>query len=138
MGAEHVIDYTREDFAKLGVRYDVILDTAGNRKLSTLRQALAPNGRLVVVGGEGGKGKLLGGFARGTIQAPILSMFSGQTMKGFVATENAADLVVLKELIEAGKVRPLIDRTFSLVDVPEAMRYLREGRGRQGKIVITV
>ena len=138
IGAEHVIDYTREDFAELGVRYDVILDTAGNRKLSVLRQALGPKGTLVVVGGEGGKGKFLGGFARGTLRAPVLSLFSSQTMKGFVAKENAADLVVLKDLIEAGKVKPLIDRTFSLVDVPQAMRYLREGSGRKGKIVISV
>ena len=138
IGAERVIDYTREDFAELGVRYDVILDTAGNRKLSILRQALGPKGRLVIVGGEGGKGRFLGGFARGTLRAPVLSLFSSQTMKGFVAKENAADLVVLKDLIEAGKVRPLIDRTFSLVDVPQAMRYLREGSGRKGKIVITV
>jgi NADPH:quinone reductase-like Zn-dependent oxidoreductase len=138
IGAERVIDYTREDFAELGVRYDVILDTAGNRKLSILRQALGPKGRLVIVGGEGGRGKFLGGFARGTLRAPVLSMFSSQTMKGFVAKENAADLVVLKDLIEAGKVGPLIDRTFSLVDVPQAMRYLREGSGRKGKIVITV
>jgi len=65
-------------------------------------------------------------------------MFTGQNLKGFVATENAADLVVLKDLIEAGKVRPLIDRAFSLADVPEAMRYLREGSGRKGKIVINV
>jgi NADPH:quinone reductase-like Zn-dependent oxidoreductase len=138
IGAEHVIDYTREDFAELGVRYDVILDTAGNRNLSILRQALAPKGRLVIVGGEGGKGKLLSGFARGTLRAPLLSMFSGQTMKGFVAKENAADLVALKDLIEARKVKPLIDRTFSLVDVPQAMRYLREGSGRKGKIVISL
>jgi NADPH:quinone reductase-like Zn-dependent oxidoreductase len=138
IGAERVIDYTREDFAELGDRYDVILDTAGNRKVSVLRQALGPKGRLVIVGGEGGRGKLLGGFARGMLRAPMLSLFSSQTMKGFVAKENAADLVVLKDLIEAGKVRPLIDRTFSLVDVPQAMRYLREGSGRKGKIVITV
>ena len=72
------------------------------------------------------------------VRAPVLSLFTGQTMKGFVATENAADLVVLKDLIEAGKVTPLIDRSFSLGDVPEAMRYLREGRSRKGKIVITV
>ena len=138
IGADNIVDYTREDFAELGVRHDVILDTAGNRKLSVLRRALAPSGRLVVVGGEGGKGKLLGGFGRGTLRAPILSAFTDQTIKGFVTKENAADLVALKDLIEAGKVGPLIDRTFSLADVPEAMRYLREGKGRKGKIVITV
>lgn len=138
LGADSVIDYTRDDFSERGVRYDVIVDTAGNGKLSVLRKALAPKGMLVIVGGEGGKGKFLGGFGRGTIRAPILSSVSSQTMKGFVAKENAADLVVLKDLIEAGKVRPLIDRAFSLVEVPQAMRYLREGSGRKGKIVITV
>ena len=138
IGADGVIDYTREDFAELDARCDVILDTAGNRHLSVLRRALTPSGTLIIVGGEGGKGKLLGGFGRGTLRAPILSSFSRQTLKGFVAKENAADLVVLKDLIEAGKVRPLVDREFSLSDVPEAMRYLREGRGRKGKIVITV
>jgi NADPH:quinone reductase-like Zn-dependent oxidoreductase len=138
LGADGVIDYTREDFAELDARYDVVLDTAGNRNLSVLRRALAPSGTLVIVGGEGGKGKFLGGFGRGTLRAPILSSFSRQTLKGFVAKQNAADLAVLKDLIEAGKVRPLIDREFSLADVPDAMRYLREGRGRKGKIVITV
>jgi NADPH:quinone reductase-like Zn-dependent oxidoreductase len=138
LGADAIVDYTREDFTRSGVRYDVILDTAGNRKLSEMRPALAPRGTLVIVGGEGGKGKLLSGFDRGTVRAPVLSLMTSQKMKGFVATENAADLVVLKDLIEAGKVTPLIDRSFALGDVPEAMRYLREGRARKGKIVITV
>jgi NADPH:quinone reductase-like Zn-dependent oxidoreductase len=138
IGADVVIDYTREDFAGSGTRYDVILDTGGNRKLSDLRRGLAPRGRLVIVGGEGGKGKLLGGFTRGTVRAPLVSMFTSQTMKGFVAKENAGDLVALKDLIEAGKVTPLIDRTFSLEEVPEAMTYLLEGRGRKGKIVISI
>jgi NADPH:quinone reductase-like Zn-dependent oxidoreductase len=115
----------------------VILDTGGNRPLSVLRRALASRGALVIVGGEGGKGKLLGGFTRGTVRAPLVSMFTSQKMKGFVAKENAGDLVALKDLIEAGKVSPLIDRTFSLEEVPEAMTYLLKGRGRKGKIVIT-
>jgi NADPH:quinone reductase-like Zn-dependent oxidoreductase len=138
IGADAVIDYTREDFAGSGGRYDVILDTGGNRKLSVLRRALTPRGTLVIVGGEGGKGRFLSGFTRGTVQAPLLSLFTSQKMKGFVAKENAGDLVALKDLIEAGKVTPLIDRTFSLDDVPEAMRYLLEGRGRKGKIAITI
>src|SRR5689334_20455405 len=138
IGADAVIDYTREDFAESGTRFDVILDTGGNRPLSVLRRALAPRGTLVIVGGEGGKGKLLGGFTRGTVRAPLVSMFSSQTMKGFVAKENAGDLMVLKDLIEAGKVTPLVDRTFSLEQVPEAMTYLLEGHGRKGKIVIAV
>jgi NADPH:quinone reductase-like Zn-dependent oxidoreductase len=138
MGADAVIDYTREDFTASGTRYDVILDTAGNRKLSVLRRGLAPRGTLVIVGGEGGKGRFLGGFTRGTVEAPMVSLLTSQKMKGFVAKENARDLVALKDLIEAGKVSPLIDRTFSLGDVPEAMRYLLEGRGRKGKIVIAI
>ena len=138
IGADAVIDYTREDFAESGGRYDVILDTGGNRELSVLRRALAPRGTLVIVGGERGKGRFLGGFTRGTVQAPLLSLFTSQKMKGFVAKENARDLVALKDFIEAGKVTPLIDRTFSLGDVPEGMRYLLEGRGRKGKIVITI
>lgn len=138
IGADAVIDYTHEDFAESDVRYDVILDTGGNRKLSVLRRALTPRGTLVIVGGEGGKGRFLAGFGRGTIRAPVLSLVSSQKMKGFVARENAADLVVLRDLIEAEKVTPLIDRSFSLGDVPEAMRYLREGRARKGKIVITI
>jgi NADPH:quinone reductase-like Zn-dependent oxidoreductase len=138
IGADVVIDYTREDFAESEARHDVILDTGGNRRLSVLRRALTSRGTLVVVGGEGGKGRFLGGFGRGTLRAPVLSLVTSQTMKGFVAKENEADLVVLKELIEAGKVMPLIDRSFSLGDVPEAMRYLLEGRARKGKIVITV
>jgi NADPH:quinone reductase-like Zn-dependent oxidoreductase len=138
IGADAVIDYTRDDFTELGVRYDVILDTGGNRTLSAMRHALAPRGTLVIVGGEGGKGKILGGFGRGTFRAPMLSLFTGQKMKGFVTKENAADLVILKDLIEAGKVTPLFDRSFSLGDVPDAMRYLVEGRSRRGKIVITI
>src|SRR4051794_35773497 len=138
IGADAVIDYTREDFVESGTRYDVILDTGGNRKLSALRRGLAPRGTLVIVGGEGGKGRLLGGFTRGTVRAPLVSLFTSQKMKGFVAKENAGDLMTLKDLIEAGKVKPLVDRTFPLEDVPEAMRYLLEGRGRKGKIVIAV
>jgi NADPH:quinone reductase-like Zn-dependent oxidoreductase len=138
IGADAVIDYTREDFAESDARYDLILDTGGNRKLSAMRRALAPRGTLVIVGGEGGKGKILGGFGRGTFRAPMLSLFTGQKMKGFVTKENAADLVILKDFIEAGKVTPLIDRSFSLGDVPDAMRYLVEGRSRRGKIVITI
>lgn len=136
IGADHVIDYTREDFAGGARHYDLIVDTAGNRSLAHLRRALAPRGTLVIVGGEGG-GRWLGGFDRQILRAPILSRFVRQTLCPLVAKERSQDLMVLKELIEAGKVTPVIDRTYPLREVPEAIRYLQEGHAR-GKVVITV
>ena len=136
IGADHVIDYTRDDFAQAGQRYDLILDTAGNRSLSHLRRALTPRGTLVIVGGEGG-GRWLGGFQRGIFWAPLLSLFVGQKLRPLVSKERKEDLEFLKELIEVGKVTPVIDRTYPLSEVPEAIRYLEEGHAR-GKVVITV
>jgi NADPH:quinone reductase-like Zn-dependent oxidoreductase len=135
IGADEVIDYTREDFAG-GGRNDLILDTAGRRSLSQLRRALTHRGTLVLVGGEGG-GRWLGGFDRQILRAPMLSLFARQRLRPFVSKERSEDLVVLKELIEAGKVTPVIDRTYPLGDAPEAIRYLEAGHAR-GKIVITV
>jgi NADPH:quinone reductase-like Zn-dependent oxidoreductase len=135
IGADHVIDYKREDFAEGDERYDVILDIGGNSSLSRLRRALAPRGTLVIVGGEGG-GKWLGGTDR-QIRAMMLSPFVGQKLGTFVNKENHEDLIVLKELIESGKVTPIIDRTYPLAEVPEAIRYLEEGHA-QGKVVIGV
>jgi NADPH:quinone reductase-like Zn-dependent oxidoreductase len=136
LGADHVIDHTREDFSSSGKKYDMILDTAGRRPLSVLRKGLAPKGTLVIVGGEGG-GKILGGFDRQIFRAPLLSLFTGQSLKPLVAGESAKDLEGVKELIEAGKVEPVIDRTYALDKAPDAIRYLAEGRAR-GKVVITV
>jgi NADPH:quinone reductase-like Zn-dependent oxidoreductase len=136
IGADHVIDYTREEFADAEHRYDLILDTAGNRSLSRLRRALAPRGTLVIVGGEGG-GRWLGGFDRQILRAPLLSAFVSQSLRPFMAKERSEDLVVLKELIEAGKVTPVIGRTYPLSEVPEAIRDLEGGHAR-GKVVITV
>ena len=136
IGADHVIDYTREDFADGVQRYDLILDTAGNRSLSHLRRALAPKGTLVIVGGEGG-GRWLGGFDRQILRAPMLSPFVSQTLRPLISKERRNDLVVLTELIEAGKVTPIIDGTHPLSEVPEAIRYLERGHAR-GKVVITV
>jgi NADPH:quinone reductase-like Zn-dependent oxidoreductase len=135
IGADEVIDYTRDDFAGGGRRYDVILDTAGNRSLSQLRRALSPRGTLVIVGGEGG-GKWTGGFER-ALWALMLSPFVSQKLRGLVSTETAEDLVVLKELIEAGKVMPVIEKTYPLSDAAEAVRYLADGHAR-GKLVVTV
>jgi NADPH:quinone reductase-like Zn-dependent oxidoreductase len=135
LGATRVIDYTHEDFAQGERHYQVIIDIGGNASLSRLRRVLAPMGTLVVVGGEGG-GRWLGGTDR-QLRALLLSRFVNQTLTTFVCSENHADLIVLKELIEAGKVTPVIDRTYALTDVPEAIRYLDQGHA-QGKVVIAV
>jgi NADPH:quinone reductase-like Zn-dependent oxidoreductase len=135
LGADHVIDYTREDFADGRRRYDVILDIAGNRSLSHLRRALAREGTLVIVGGEGG-GKWFGGIDR-QLRAQLLSPFVRQKLGTWISKERKEDLDALGELLEAGKVKPVVDRTFPLSEVPDAIRYLRAGRAR-GKVVITV
>jgi NADPH:quinone reductase-like Zn-dependent oxidoreductase len=135
IGADHVIDYTREDFAEGGARYDLILDIGGNSSLARLRSALASRGTLVITGGEGG-GRWLGGTDR-QVRAMLLSPFVGQKLGTFVNNENHEDLLVLKDLIESGKITPVIDRTYPLAEVPDAIRYLEEGHAR-GKVVITV
>ena len=135
IGADHVIDYTREDFAEGEQRYDLILDIGGNSTLARLRRTLTPEGTLVIVGGEGG-GRWLGGTDR-QLRAMMLSPFVGQKLGTFISKENHEDLIVLNELIESGKLTPVIDRTYPLAEVPEAIRYLQEGHA-QGKVVITV
>ena len=135
IGADHVIDYTNQDFAEPGRRYDVVLDIGGNSSLSRLRRVLTPKGTLVILGGEA-DGRWIGGTDR-QIRALLLSPFVGQKLCTFVSRENHEDMIVLKELIEAAKVTPVIDRTYPLSDVPDAIRYLRDGHA-QGKVVITV
>jgi NADPH:quinone reductase-like Zn-dependent oxidoreductase len=134
IGADHVIDYTQQDFTRTGKRYDLLLEMAGNRALADLRRALTPKGTLVLVGGSGGRWFM--GTGR-TLRAVVVSPFLGQRLRSFFSKPRGADLVVLKELIEAGKVTPVIDRTFPLSETPEAIRYVGE-RSTQGKIVITV
>jgi len=136
LGADRAIDYTREDFADGRDRWDVILDTAGNRSLSTLRRSLAPRGTLVIVGGEGG-GRWLGGFDRQALRAPALSPFVGQRLRSVMAVVRADDLQVLRELIEAGMVTPVVDRVYPLSEAADAVRYLREGHAG-GKVVLSV
>jgi NADPH:quinone reductase-like Zn-dependent oxidoreductase len=135
LGADEVIDYTREDFTQAGARWDVIIDTGGSRRLSHLRRVLTTNGTLVIVGGEGA-GRWLGGVER-SFGAMLLSPFVRQRLRMFVAKETAEDLRALTELIEAGKVIPAIDRTYPLEEAPDAIRYLEDGHAR-GKVVITV
>jgi NADPH:quinone reductase-like Zn-dependent oxidoreductase len=135
IGADRVIDYTRDDFAEGGQRYDLILDIGGNSPLSRLRRALTPEGTLVIAGGEGG-GRWLGGTDR-QLRAMMVCPFVGQKLGTFISKENHEDLIILTELVESGKVTPVIDRTYPLSEVPEAIRYLEEGHA-QGKVVITV
>jgi NADPH:quinone reductase-like Zn-dependent oxidoreductase len=129
IGADHVIDYTQEDFTQGEQRYDLILDNVANRSFSDLRHALTPQGIIIPNSGHGGMGYVFKAF--------LLSPFMRQQGRMFLASPNNKDLVVLKELIEGGKVTPVIDRTYPLSDTPEAFRYLEEGHAR-GKVVITV
>jgi NADPH:quinone reductase-like Zn-dependent oxidoreductase len=135
IGADEVIDYTREDFTHGSRQFDLILDTAGRRPLSQLRRALRPQGTLVIVGGEGGD-PWLGGFQR-QIFAPVRSLFTEQKLLGLISKESHKDLLTLRDLIEAGKLTPIIDRTYPLSDAPHAIRYLEQGHAR-GKVVLTV
>jgi NADPH:quinone reductase-like Zn-dependent oxidoreductase len=135
LGADHVVDYTRDDWADDAHRYDLILDIAGNPAPSRLRRALTPTGTAVIVGGEEG-GSLTGGMDR-QLRALALSVFVRQRLTSVLCKERASDLERLTELIEAGKVTPSIDRTYSLDRVPEAMRHLDAGKAR-GKVAITV
>ncbi len=135
IGAEDLIDYTQDDFTKMGRHWDVIIETAGGRPVSELRHALAPRGTLVIVGGEGG-GKWVGKAGR-MVWAPALSPFVSQKLATLAVKHNGADLVVLKELIEGGRVTPVIGKTYELRDVPDAIRDL-ERRRTQGKSVVMV
>lgn len=135
LGADRVLDYTRDDYADGSHHYDLVLDIAGNPGLFRLRRALTPKGTAVLVGGEAG-GSLTGGMNR-SLRALVLSPFVGQRLAWFVAKERAIDLERLTNLIEAGQVTPSIDRTYPLDRVPDAMRHLASGRVR-GKSVITI
>ena len=135
IGANHVIDYTREDFTKGGQRYDLILDCIGNHSLSACRRVLNPRGICVMVGERSGRG-MIGILAR-LIAALVLSWFVTQKMVTFLARPIKEDLTVMRELMAAGKVTPVIDRCYSLSEVREAIRYLGEGHAR-GKVVIVL
>jgi NADPH:quinone reductase-like Zn-dependent oxidoreductase len=135
LGADEVVDYTRDDVTDGSRHWDLILDTAGHRSLSQLRRALTPPGTLVIVGSEV-RGRWMGGFDR-NLRAVALSRLVGQRLRMLSSTPRQDDLQTLRELIEAGKVTPVVDRTFPLPETPEAMRHLLRGHGR-GKIVITV
>src|SRR5213082_471387 len=137
LGADHVIDYTKEDFTKTGKRYDVILDNVGNQPLLHFRRALIPKGKYVMIGGGGPNDQGLIGPLFRPIKAMLLSPFVSQEMGMFMADTNQKDLAVLADLMQSGKVKPVIDRTYKLSEVPAAIAYLEQGHAR-GKVVITV
>lgn len=137
LGADHVIDYTKEDFSQSSDRYDLILDNVGNRSLGDFRRVMNPEGIYVLIGGGGpDDGRWIGPFAR-VIKACLLSPFVSEELVMLLASINKDDLLLMKELMEEGKVTPVIDRTYALSEVPEAIRYLEKGHAR-GKVIITV
>src|SRR5438477_1056254 len=137
LGADHVIDYTKEDFAKGDQRYDVILDNVPNHSLSECRRVLNPQGKYVMIGGGGpNDNRWIGPFGR-LIQALVISPFVSQKMGMMMAQLTKSDLSILGDMMQSGKVKPVIDRTYKLSELPAAIAYLEEGHAR-GKVVITV
>jgi NADPH:quinone reductase-like Zn-dependent oxidoreductase len=134
LGADHVIDYTQEDFTQGGPRYDLILDNVENRSLADCRRALKPNGTLVLNSGSGAAGL---GLMWRLLKPLLLSPFSRQNLRRYLSLPKQEDLLVLKDLAEAGKLRPAIDRTYPLAETAAALSYL-ESRHAQGKVVIAV
>ncbi|NUL03752.1 NAD(P)-dependent alcohol dehydrogenase [Streptomyces lunaelactis] len=137
VGADHVVDYTQEDFTRNGRRYDVVLDLVGNRSLAECRRALTPAGTLVLSGGGVSEGGRLLGPMGLILRGQALSRFVSQRLLVLTATPNKENLAALRELAESGKVTPVIDRTYPLREVPEAIRYL-EVEHAHAKVVITV
>ncbi|PYI89937.1 MAG: alcohol dehydrogenase, partial [Verrucomicrobia bacterium] len=137
LGADHVVDYTKEDFTKGDQRYDVIVDNVGTQPLSGFRRVLTPKGIYVIVGGGGpNDSRWIGPFAR-VIKTMVLSPFTSQKMGMMMADANHNDLTILADMMQSGKVKPVIDRTYKLSELPDAIRYLEQGHAR-GKVVITV
>ena len=130
IGADQVIDYTQGDFTQTGQRYDLIVDAAAYRSIADYKTALSPNGVYVLIGGSGAQ------FFQAMFLGPWLSM-GGKKMGTMIKKPNKEDLIFLKELLEAGKVVPVIDRRYPFSEVAEALRYLEEGHAR-GKVVITM
>jgi NADPH:quinone reductase-like Zn-dependent oxidoreductase len=137
LGADHVIDYTKEDFTKRAERYDLILDNVGNQPLSGFLRVLTPKGKYVAVGGGGVNDSRWTGPLIGVLKMLMLKPFVTQEMRMMLSEMNKKDLAILADLVQSGKVKPVIDRTYTLSQLPEAMRYLEEGHAR-GKVVVTV
>jgi NADPH:quinone reductase-like Zn-dependent oxidoreductase len=135
IGADHVIDYTREDFRQGDRRYDLILDLAGSGPLAARTRPLSPDGILVAVGGPV-EGLWLAPLV-GALKMPLVAKVRGTKMVGMLTKQSPDDLAAVHELLEAGKVTPVIDRTYPLSEAPQALAYLGEGHAR-GKVVITI
>jgi len=135
LGADHVIDYTKEDFTKTDQLYDLIVDNVGNRSLSECRRLLKPKGTFVLVGGGGANEQGLIGPMAKPLKLMLVSPFVSQKMGMILAELNHDDLALLAGLMQSGKVKPVIDRTYKLSDVPEAIKYLEQGHAR-GKVII--
>jgi NADPH:quinone reductase-like Zn-dependent oxidoreductase len=131
IGADHVIDYTREDFTQNGQRYDLILAANGYHPISAYRHALSPGGTYVMSGGT------LAQMFQAMLLGPVMSMGGSKKMNSVSYRPNQQDLIFMKELIEAGEVKPVIDRSYPFREVPEALRYLGEGHAR-GKVVVNI
>lgn len=136
IGADHVIDYTQEDFTRGGERYDLIFDAVGNHSMSGLRRALDPKGILVMAGG-GKVGRFGFGILVGMFKTLVLSWLVSQKLVSLMAKRSRVDLVVLKELVEAGKITPVVDRSYPLSETADAVQYLETGRA-QGKVIINL
>ena len=134
IGADHVIDYGREDFTRGSARYDLVLDIGGRPSLRAIRRALAPTGRVVMVAPGGGQ--WIGPIVR-VVGGVVLSRLSGSHLRAFLATVNRDDLLTLDDLIEAGKVTPVIDRTIGFDEIPAGVRRVESGQAA-GKVVVTV
>jgi NADPH:quinone reductase-like Zn-dependent oxidoreductase len=138
IGADHVIDYTKQDFTKGDDRYDLIFDLVGNHSFSERRRILNPNG-ICVMAGIGGAGWHDGMATRlaGELNAFVRSRFVSQKFISYIAQFNKKDMIVLADLMQSGKMTPVIDKTYKLSDTPDALRYLEQGHAR-GKVVITL
>ncbi len=134
IGADWVIDYTREDFTQSGQHYDLILDCVGNHSLSACRRALNPRGIYIIIGAP--NGRWISPLPR-VLQALVLSRLGSQSLTPFLARRNQKDLILLRDLMAAGKVTPVIDRCYKLEEVPDAIRYLAEGHAR-GKVIVSL
>jgi NADPH:quinone reductase-like Zn-dependent oxidoreductase len=137
LGADRVVDYTQDDFAREARRYDVVFDLVANRSLGDLRRALAPAGTLVLSGGGTFDGGSLVGPMALTIQAELVRRFVRQTIRRLEVAQSGAHLAALRELIDAGSVRPVVERTYPLKDAPQAIRYVETEHAR-AKVVVTV